>query len=811
VRLGYAEVRKGSAEVVAAIAAARSARNLLSRRERAAREEEIEARRARTRRRKKEREELEQAVRGHISVSLKENERPRIGPTTARKLFQRTKPFGYGSIGKSDFRGPDGRHSIHFQFTARGFASWKGRRWRNGEAERAARYIVREGGLEGGEHGWWSNIAKDRTELVGFFRVLEAIERNDRKNANVYVSEIIALPAELSARQRRFAVRRVCQFFETRDLPYVAALHTPDGAGDQRNFHCHILYSLRPACRLGEHDWEFAVAKVADINTPAGIKERRRQVVRDINRTLIAARIDKRLTHLSNRVRGMIAPEPTQSQAERAIARRLDGLEKRKELLEKIKTFVSIASTALVNTSARLQSAKKRLAARLEHRRLAMARPLARQLAPINTLESLRPSTAAALRGKRDIVDVASVVGTMGVETRGSVVGMRMRAYAKRVVRRRMWAEEAISFATFETLDLLSDRKHSLDIATTTSGAAVESSKANVTRSLEHLRLATMQRVERAQARLEIIKNRARALRRLLVARRAFEIADEQRQDALVRLHGHREILASRLQQMVGKDLGPLAQRLDIVRTVLRHRCIQLRDDITARSIGARHRLRRLEPLGQTSGPAKQSSTGQGLATPEQPSVKNKSCSSVKPRSTSATGRFLLASQPASSAAQTKWHTQSRTAKKELQAPSLKEQANSNSIGGYAARNYLQEEGKVAAASSQQGDDAEFGRLLRRALDRLQTLQIPINRTEAGKYWFADNAIPAEEFAVFMHPSMEGGRQIVLGKIAERQQRRQRQALASNSASQSDQKVTDDQWDRTLAQYHNQKRGRESR
>ena len=303
----------------AALAEARGARNRQTRlKRRAEKTEEVEASRARRRRRKREKEEdLNLLLSRRIHISMEENVRPKIGRSTARKLFHRGTGNTLGKIGIGDFRGPDGRHSIHFEFTPRGFASWRGRRWRPGEAERAARYITREDGLEGGEHGWWSNVAHDRTQLVGFFRTLEALEKHDRKNANVYISEIIALPAELTAKQRRQTVRRICQFFEERRLGYVAALHLPDREGDQRNFHCHILYSLRPCRHVDTYDWSFAVVKERDINTPDGIRSRRRQVVRDINTTLRAAGIDKRLTHLSNKARGMTEAGPIDKIVER--------------------------------------------------------------------------------------------------------------------------------------------------------------------------------------------------------------------------------------------------------------------------------------------------------------------------------------------------------------------------------------------------------------------------------------------------------------------------------------------------------------
>lgn len=347
-------LKKKSAELSAEIAVARSARNLATRRRREEAAEEREADRHRRRRKRKNDRELEQLLRRSARVRVPPEERPRIGATTARKLYHRTTGMLSGTTGLSDARGRDGLYSLHFAFTARGFASTAGRRWRAGEAERAARYIVREDGLEDGERGWWSNVAADRTELVAFFRALEAVERHDRKNANIYCSEIIALPAELTAAGRRQAVEQICTFFAARGLPHVAAVHLPDEAGDQRNFHCHIIYSLRPAERNEAYDWSFALAKVADINSPKGILARRVQVVEDINAILHAAGIDKRYTPLSNKARRMAAAQEKLGQSSVWVSRRLAAAEARAAFLDKARSIASHVRSSLIDANSTL-------------------------------------------------------------------------------------------------------------------------------------------------------------------------------------------------------------------------------------------------------------------------------------------------------------------------------------------------------------------------------------------------------------------------------------------------------------------------
>ena len=353
-RLSYGQVKERSAAVAAAMAAERSARNLASRRRAEDARDEREAKQFRRRRKRKEAEDLK-ALGQRLRVQMPKEERPRTGMSTARKHFHRTADMLFGTTGLSDARGPDGLYSIHFAFIARGFASARGRRWRNGEAERAALYIVREEGLEGGKHGWWSNIAADRNELAAYYRTSEAIERHDRSNANVYITEIITLPHEVSARQRRKAVRRICRFFDERGLPYTVALHLPDRAGDQRNYHVHIIYSLRPCERHGPYDWGFAAGKKADISTPEGIRARRLAVVQAINTTLCAAGIAKRYTHLSNRARGMAAGQAKIGQEATWIARRLEALEKRAEQLQELSAMVRSVRDILGITGLTLQ------------------------------------------------------------------------------------------------------------------------------------------------------------------------------------------------------------------------------------------------------------------------------------------------------------------------------------------------------------------------------------------------------------------------------------------------------------------------
>lgn len=352
----YSALRKGDPDVAGAMSAARSARNLQSRRRR---EEAEEGKDESARRRRKtiSDREADAALHHKVRVQVPQKSRPmRMG--TPRKLTNRSAAkLPPGGFGASSSRGPDGFHSIHFDFTARSFTS-RGRRWKSREAERSALYILREEGLET-PSSWISNISEDRNEISSFFRTVELLERHDRKNATVYVSEVIALAAELTAAGRLEAVNAMCRPLHQRDLMFVAALHKPDPSGDQRNFHVHIMYSTRPATRHDAYDWSFCASKDLSINCPAGIRARRDHVVQCLNEQLARDHLDKRYTALSHRARHIAGPvQPKVGQARTWAARRMAGIEMQSErlcnLLEKtqhVREFLVSANTRLRTVS----------------------------------------------------------------------------------------------------------------------------------------------------------------------------------------------------------------------------------------------------------------------------------------------------------------------------------------------------------------------------------------------------------------------------------------------------------------------------
>lgn len=374
-QLSYRQLKRGAPTLKAAFSAKRSASNILSRdARRKAIEDEAFERKARQRRKRQDDRDLKALLGGRVRVRVAEKQQ--AGFAARYKPRTTGDATSGGKAAATDARGPDGLHSFYMEFTPRGLKSVSGRRWRAGEAARAGLYYVRVDALEGGELGWWSNFADTRSEITGFLRTLESVEIHDRENANVYLTETIPLPVELTARQRRAAVRRICRTLQKRRLPYLAAIHKADPGGDQRNVHLHLLYSLRPFERHGPFDWSFDLKKVENINTPAGIAERRRSVIRALNASLHAAHVDKRYAVRSRAERGLGPGQPKIGQDATWAARRMETLSEREASLVSLQSAAGrlrVAATDVIETGTRIASLKTSLVVAQHRQRHAMA------------------------------------------------------------------------------------------------------------------------------------------------------------------------------------------------------------------------------------------------------------------------------------------------------------------------------------------------------------------------------------------------------------------------------------------------------
>lgn len=205
-------------------------------------------------------------------------------------------------------RKPDRLFSFHCKFTSCGFGDRRkdrSRVYKLGEAVKHVRYIIRELAREISEGGLVSNISLDPDELAGFFAALEELETHDRDNANVYMSLVISLPHELMPEGRERVLGEICALLGEQGLPHVGVLHAPDPRGDQRNFHTHIMFSLRP-CEIEQPGrYVFSPDKYSDLNDESFIYPFRCRVAAILNAAMERENQRRRFTALSDADRGL--------------------------------------------------------------------------------------------------------------------------------------------------------------------------------------------------------------------------------------------------------------------------------------------------------------------------------------------------------------------------------------------------------------------------------------------------------------------------------------------------------------------------
>lgn len=240
----------------------------------------------------------------------------------AKPIYVYAQPYSGGQISEREIkrfdsmfhpkrtfeRKRDGLFSFHCKFTSRGFGDRRkdrSRTYKRGEAVKHARYIMRELAREIAQGGLVSNIAQDPDEIAGFFAALEEFETHDRDNANVYMSLVISLPHELTPEGRERVLGEICELLAEQGLPYAGVLHAPNPRGDQRNFHTHIMFSLRP-CEIEQPGrYVFSPDKYSDLNDESFIYPFRLKVAAIFNAAMERESHSRRFTGLSDADRGL--------------------------------------------------------------------------------------------------------------------------------------------------------------------------------------------------------------------------------------------------------------------------------------------------------------------------------------------------------------------------------------------------------------------------------------------------------------------------------------------------------------------------
>jgi len=246
----------------------------------------------------------------HAAFEQKLIDRPPTGDSHVRDLFVEWFSRGFDS-GRQ--RTDAGRRKLNSTRTAA---------WSPGEFAGMIEYIHRDGAKEDVGGSFLSNMGEDIEEAAACARAVEDVEGMGRRNGGVYKHVIIALPHQLTPPERLALLQELVAPLREMGLPFCAAPHRPDPKGDPRNFHAHILHSLRPMTREGPNRWSFSENKLTWFDCPEGMRLQRRLIARAFNRALERSGHEERWTAWSREARGLSSPGNTKKGPERTRAER---------------------------------------------------------------------------------------------------------------------------------------------------------------------------------------------------------------------------------------------------------------------------------------------------------------------------------------------------------------------------------------------------------------------------------------------------------------------------------------------------------
>ncbi|MBN8816524.1 MAG: hypothetical protein J0J06_13880 [Sphingomonas sp.] len=149
-----------------------------------------------------------------------------------------------------------------------------------------------------------TNMGDDWVEVGAGWQALE--DASVRKNAKIQIRAIAPFDADMSIEEMAFAVRHFCEtVLEPLGLPYSAVLHKPSPDGDQRNFHPHISFSLRPMRRVAIYEWEIADEVRGELDGKDGVQLLRHLWAHSMTAAAEQARSNRAYTGLGYGARGL--------------------------------------------------------------------------------------------------------------------------------------------------------------------------------------------------------------------------------------------------------------------------------------------------------------------------------------------------------------------------------------------------------------------------------------------------------------------------------------------------------------------------
>lgn len=135
-------------------------------------------------------------------------------------------------------------------------------------------YIVRDEAVlldAAGERVIVSNMGDDWIEIDAAWQAME--DASTRANAKIQMLAIAPFDSDMSEGKMIAALLHFCEtVLDPLNLPYSVAIHAPPAQGDQRNFHPHIAFSLRPMRRIERYCWEVADEVCGELDGRDGVQ-----------------------------------------------------------------------------------------------------------------------------------------------------------------------------------------------------------------------------------------------------------------------------------------------------------------------------------------------------------------------------------------------------------------------------------------------------------------------------------------------------------------------------------------------------------
>ena len=149
-----------------------------------------------------------------------------------------------------------------------------------------------------------SDMGEDWVEIGVGWQAME--DASTRANAKIQMRAIVAFDADASPEEMRESLRHFCEtILAPLGLPYSAVIHAPPEQGDQRNYHGHIAFSLRPMHRVAPYEWEIADEVCGELDGRDGVQMLRHLWAHSMSEAAERAQRNMRYTGLGYGARGL--------------------------------------------------------------------------------------------------------------------------------------------------------------------------------------------------------------------------------------------------------------------------------------------------------------------------------------------------------------------------------------------------------------------------------------------------------------------------------------------------------------------------